>query len=101
MGTVRYMSPEQARGQKVDARRDIFSLGVVLYEMIAGRAPFEGATSSDVIAGVLAREPLPLTPVLTRGPAGAGADRDESAAQRPRGALSNRCKDCAPGSEGL
>src|SRR5215510_2167112 len=57
MGTVSYMSPEQARGQKVDLRADIFSLGVVLYEMIAGRRPFEGATMSDVIAALLTAEP--------------------------------------------
>jgi eukaryotic-like serine/threonine-protein kinase len=68
MGTVRYMSPEQARGQKVDARSDIFSLGIVLYEMIAGRAPFEGETSSDVIAALLAKEPLPLTQFLSEVP---------------------------------
>ena len=60
LGTPRYMSPEQARGQKVDARTDIFSLGVMLYEMIAGRAPFEGATPSDVIAAILTTEPPPL-----------------------------------------
>jgi eukaryotic-like serine/threonine-protein kinase len=60
MGTVSYMSPEQARGQKVDLRADIFSLGVVLYEMIAGRRPFEGATMSDVIAALLTAEPPPL-----------------------------------------
>ncbi|MGH9839333.1 MAG: protein kinase domain-containing protein [Blastocatellia bacterium] len=60
MGTASYMSPEQARGQKVDHRTDIFSLGVVLYEMIAGRRPFEGATMSDVIAALLTAEPPPL-----------------------------------------
>jgi serine/threonine protein kinase len=60
MGTVNYMSPEQARGQKVDARSDIFSLGVVFYEMLAGRRPFEGATMSDVIAALLTAEPPPL-----------------------------------------
>jgi class 3 adenylate cyclase len=61
MGTVSYMSPEQARGQKVDHRTDIFSLGVLLYEMIAGRRPFAGATTSDVIAAILTAEPAPLS----------------------------------------
>jgi serine/threonine protein kinase/Flp pilus assembly protein TadD len=60
MGTPRYMSPEQARGLKADARTDIFSLGVVLYEMIAGRSPFEGATAGEVIGAILHQEPLPL-----------------------------------------
>ncbi|MGH9855119.1 MAG: protein kinase domain-containing protein, partial [Blastocatellia bacterium] len=61
MGTVTYMSPEQARGLRVDARSDIFSLGVMLYEMVAGRPPFEGPTSSDVIAAILVREPMPIS----------------------------------------
>jgi len=61
MGTVNYMSPEQARGLEVDHRSDIFSLGVVLYEMIAGCQPFAGATPSDVIASILREEPKALT----------------------------------------
>jgi eukaryotic-like serine/threonine-protein kinase len=60
MGTVQYMSPEQARGFEVDARTDLWSLGCVLYEMSAGRVPFEGATRSDVIVSILEREPQPL-----------------------------------------
>jgi serine/threonine protein kinase/Flp pilus assembly protein TadD len=60
MGTPRYMSPEQARGEKSDARTDIFSLGVLIYEMIAGRPPFIGATTSDLIAAILKDEPPPI-----------------------------------------
>ena len=61
MGTVRYMSPEQARGIAVDERSDIFSLGVVIYEMIAGHAPFEGETPRDQVAAILRTEPQALT----------------------------------------
>jgi len=64
IGTVRYMSPEQARGQKVDARSDIWSLGVVLYEMIGGSPPFPGETPSDCIASILTKEPPPLSDIL-------------------------------------
>ena len=61
MGTAQYMSPEQARGQKVDARTDIFSLGALLYEMIAGKGPFTRASTPEVFAAILEREPAPLT----------------------------------------
>ena len=60
MGTASYMSPEQARGNEVDRRTDIFSLGVVVYEMVAGCLPFEGQSASDVIAAILKQEPAPL-----------------------------------------
>ena len=57
LGTAAYMSPEQARGMAADHRSDIFSFGVVLYEMLSRRQPFQGETISDVLASVLAREP--------------------------------------------
>jgi len=61
LGTVVYMSPEQAAGREVDARSDVWSLGVVLYEMITRRAPFEGASKSHIIVAITDREPLPIT----------------------------------------
>ncbi|MDQ3256309.1 MAG: serine/threonine-protein kinase, partial [Acidobacteriota bacterium] len=60
MGTAGYMSPEQARGREVDQRTDIWSLGVVLYEVVTGHSPFEGETQSDVIASILKSEPPPF-----------------------------------------
>jgi len=67
LGTVNYLSPEQARGLRVDARTDVFSLGVVLYEMLTGSPPFAGPTAGDTIASLLRADPAPLgerAPVL-------------------------------------
>ncbi|MFL6209565.1 MAG: protein kinase domain-containing protein [Pyrinomonadaceae bacterium] len=60
LGTVTYMSPEQARGEEVDVRTDIWSLGIMLYELLAGRVPFAGKTPSHVIVSLLEDEPPPL-----------------------------------------
>ena len=69
MGTVGYMSPEQARGQTVDARSDIFNLGAVIYEMVAGQRPFDGETPSDVLAAILKSEPPLLSHFTPDAPA--------------------------------
>jgi eukaryotic-like serine/threonine-protein kinase len=60
IGTANYMSPEQARGKPVDARSDIFSFGIVFYELLTGRRPFEGENAMDVIGAVLHKEPVPI-----------------------------------------
>ncbi|HSB09069.1 MAG TPA: protein kinase [Blastocatellia bacterium] len=69
MGTISYMSPEQARGAPVDARTDIFSFGVVMYEMISGRVPFDGASFGDVITSILSKRPMPLARFAPEVPA--------------------------------
>jgi serine/threonine-protein kinase len=61
VGTVHYMSPEQAQGRSVDARSDIFSFGVVLYEMLSARKAFRGENAISILAAILHRDPLPLT----------------------------------------
>jgi len=68
LGTVQYMSPEQARGLKVDARSDLFSLGVMLYEMIAGRRPFDGDTPSHAMMCLLEKPPVPLVHYVPDAP---------------------------------
>src|SRR6266446_5302041 len=68
LGTAQYMSPEQARGLDIDARTDIWSLGCVLYEMVAARQPFLGATTLDVLTGILNREQDSLVHHMPEGP---------------------------------
>src|SRR5437016_1810478 len=70
VGTAIYMSPEQARGMPVDARTDIFSLGVLIYEMVAGRLPFAGSHTNEIMAAILGdKEPPPLARYSTEVPA--------------------------------
>ncbi len=73
VGTVTYMSPEQARGAKVDSRSDVFSFGVMLYEMLTGRVPFQGESQLDTLHAIL-NQPMPPLPALSGLPAETGAD---------------------------
>lgn len=83
MGTVAYMSPEQARGEELDHRTDIWSLGVVLYEVIAGKLPFRGEHHQAVIHSILHREPEPLARVRPSLAAGLDHVVGQAMAKRP------------------
>src|SRR5207249_11778929 len=69
VGTPFYMSPEQALGRPVDARSDLFSLGVVLYEAVAGNRPFEGESVTETMMNIIMQEPPSLSPVAPGVPA--------------------------------
>jgi len=70
LGTVSYMAPEQVRGERVDARADLFAFGVILYEMAAGVRPFRGESAIDVASAIVGNEPPPIETIAPRVPAG-------------------------------
>jgi serine/threonine-protein kinase len=88
MGTVPYMSPEQVSGREVDHRTDLFSLGVILYEMAAGRRPFQGSSSAELASSILRDTPPPLRELRGDLPAGLaqviGRCLEKNAANRSR-----------------
>jgi len=83
LGTVPYMSPEQLRGQVVDSRSDLFSLGILLYELAAGRRPFEGTNAADITSSILKDDPPSLPDLDTSIPPDLGAIVDACLAKDP------------------
>jgi formylglycine-generating enzyme required for sulfatase activity/predicted Ser/Thr protein kinase len=89
LGTVAYMSPEQAEGKPVDARSDVFSLGAVLYEMLAGRRPFEGDSYLQTLTAILRDAPPPLATIRPEVPAALARIVARSLQKRPDGRYSS------------
>ena len=68
LGTLQYMAPEQLEGREADARSDIWAFGCLLYEMVAGRRPFESQSQASLVAAILEHDPAPVSTVATLAP---------------------------------
>ena len=99
MGTVGYMAPEQVRGQAVDGRADLFALGTVLYEMLAGRRAFERDTAADTMTAILKEDPPEFDATRGRYSARARSHRPSLPREERRRAVpvGARCGVCARG----